>query len=78
MAIVQYTAEELRRKPSLSDSDIEALDKMTEEEIHQAALDDPDAQPLTEEQLKKFKRVVRKGDGTYGHDKTGNQQQAAS
>lgn len=32
-------------------------DKMTEEEVHQGALSDPDAQPATEEQLKKFKRV---------------------
>jgi len=37
--------------------DKEAIDKMTEEEIHNAALSDPDAQPLTEEQLKHFKRV---------------------
>ena len=37
--------------------DKEALDKMTEEEFHKAALDDPDAQPLAEEQLKRFKRV---------------------
>jgi len=34
----------------------EALE-MTEEEVHEAALSDPDAQPLTEEQMKKFKRV---------------------
>ncbi len=32
-------------------------DEMTAEEIHQGALSDPDAQPATEEQLKKFKRV---------------------
>ncbi len=31
--------------------------KMTEEEIHEAALSDPDAQPLTEEELKKLKPV---------------------
>lgn len=31
-------------------------DAMTEEQRHAAALSDPDAQPLTEEQLKKFKR----------------------
>jgi hypothetical protein len=37
--------------------DKEALDKMTEEELHEAALGDPDAQPLSEEQLKHFKRV---------------------
>ena len=30
---------------------------MTEEALHDAALSDPDAQPLTEEQLKHFKRV---------------------
>ncbi|TQV78827.1 hypothetical protein FKG94_12455 [Exilibacterium tricleocarpae] len=32
--------------------DKEALDKMTEKELHEAALGDPDAQPLSEEQLK--------------------------
>ena len=32
-------------------------DEMTAEEIHQGALSDPDAQPLTEKQLAKFKRV---------------------
>ncbi len=37
--------------------DKKSLDKMTEEELHEAALSDPDAQPLTEEQLKLFKRV---------------------
>lgn len=29
---------------------------MTDEEVHAAALADPDAQPLTEEQLKRFRR----------------------
>ncbi|PID41884.1 MAG: hypothetical protein CSB48_12745 [Proteobacteria bacterium] len=37
--------------------DREALDKMTEEELHEAALNDPDAQPLSEEQIRHFKRV---------------------
>ncbi|WP_252177564.1 hypothetical protein [Endozoicomonas sp. 4G] len=37
--------------------DKKALDKMTEEELHEAALEDPDAQPLSEEQLEHFKRV---------------------
>jgi len=32
---------------------------MTDEEIHAAALADPDAQPLTEERLAKMKRVPR-------------------
>ena len=37
--------------------DKKSLEKMTEEELHKAALSDPDAQPLTEEELKHFKRV---------------------
>ena len=32
---------------------------MTEEKIHAAALADPDAQPLTEDDLKRMKRVPR-------------------
>ena len=31
---------------------------MTEEEIHAAALSDPDAQPVTPEELKEFKPVT--------------------
>jgi putative transcriptional regulator len=34
-------------------------DAMTEEEIHAAALSDPDAQPMTEERLKKMRLVPR-------------------
>ena len=37
--------------PEMSREDMLRLDAMTEEEIHAAALSDPDAQPLTEEQL---------------------------
>jgi len=37
--------------------DKETLEKLSEQELHEAALSDPDAQPLTEEQLKRFKRV---------------------
>lgn len=37
--------------------DKDALDKMTEEELCEAALNDPDAQPLSEEKLKRFNRV---------------------
>lgn len=33
------------------------LENMSDEEIHERALSDPDALPLTEEQLKRFKRV---------------------
>jgi putative transcriptional regulator len=35
------------------------FDAMTAEEIHAAALSDPDAQPLTEERLAKLKRTPR-------------------
>ena len=38
-------------------SDWRALDAMSEEESHAAAVSDPDAQPLTEEQLKRMRRV---------------------
>jgi putative transcriptional regulator len=34
-------------------------DAMTDEEIHAAALSDPDAQPLTEEALKRMKPTIR-------------------
>ena len=34
------------------------VDKLTEEEIHPAALSDPDAQPWTPEQLARARRVV--------------------
>ena len=33
------------------------ISNMSDEELHKRALSDPDAQPLTEEQLKHFKRV---------------------
>ncbi len=36
-----------------------AVDALTEEQIHAAALADPDAQPLTEERLAKMRRVPR-------------------
>ena len=37
-------------------TDWERFDAMTDEEVTAAALSDPDAQPLTEEQLRKFHR----------------------
>lgn len=78
MTIVSRTAEEIKNLKGESKSDIEKLDNMTEEEIHQAALDDPDAQPSTDEELKQFKRVIHKGDGVYGHDKDNNTKQRTS
>ena len=41
------------------DTDWARLDAMTDEEVVAAALSDPDAQPLTPEQLAKMRRVSR-------------------
>jgi putative transcriptional regulator len=49
-------------RPFLNGTDWAAVDAMTDEEIHAAALSDPDAQPLDGEQLarmKPFSRVKR-------------------
>lgn len=48
------------RKPGKTDWD--RLENMSEEELHQAALDDPDAQPTTTEDWKDA-RIVRKPRG---------------
>lgn len=37
--------------------DKKLIDDMSDKELHKRALSDPDAQPLTKEQLKHFKRV---------------------
>ena len=68
MAKVTITAEEAK-KLSEENFDWEAFDTLTDEENHQAALDDPDAQPLTEERLKQFKPAVHRGNGVYAHEK---------
>ncbi len=39
--------------------DWSAVDALTEEQVHAAALAHPDAQPLTEERLAKMRRVPR-------------------
>lgn len=44
--IIRYSREEL---PEDTKTDVERLKNMTEEEIHAAALADPDAQPTTED-----------------------------
>ena len=41
--------------------DWSASDALTDEQIHAAALADPDAQPLTEERLASMRRVSRAG-----------------
>lgn len=43
----------------ISKTDWEKVKSMTEKEIISAAKSDPDAQPLTGAQLKKFKRVEK-------------------
>ena len=43
--------------PTLTPAQRARLDAMTEEEIHAAALADPDNPPLTEEELARFERV---------------------
>ncbi len=60
-------AKELVKKNTYSDT--EKLDNMSEKDIHEAALSDPDAQPLTEEQAKEFKPATDRGDGIYAHKK---------
>jgi glycine cleavage system protein P-like pyridoxal-binding family len=76
--MARFTVEDIKNRKASSKSDLERLRNMTEAEIHQAALDDPDAQPLTEEQLKQFTRVVHRGGGVYGHDESKSRKQRAS
>lgn len=45
--------------PQRGDTDWARLDAMTDEEVVAAARSDPDAQPLTAEQLAKMRRVSR-------------------
>ncbi len=42
---------------TVTDGHYKKMREMTEEDIHEAALSDPDAQPLTAEQLAKFEPV---------------------
>lgn len=44
--------------PSKGKTDWERVDAMTEGEIHAAGLSDPDAQPVTPEELEEFKPVT--------------------
>ncbi|MCW8934906.1 MAG: hypothetical protein OQK98_09290 [Gammaproteobacteria bacterium] len=50
-----YTLDEL--KNIISKTDYERLKNMTDEEIEQAAKDDPDSNLPSDEELEKFKRV---------------------
>ncbi len=56
MAIVKYTLKEAKKLKSETNWD--EFRKMTDEEIHQAALSDPDVPPLTEYQLSRMQPFV--------------------
>ena len=68
--IVRYTVDELNALPD--DTDWERVDSMTDEEIEADALADPDALPLTEDELNQFHRVIYDGEGNkiWEDDKT--------
>lgn len=46
-------------QPLVDETDWARVNSMTDEEVHAAALSDPDAQPLTDERLKTMRRVPR-------------------
>jgi hypothetical protein len=48
------------KPPTLTDAQALRLDTMTDEDVTRAALADPDAQPLTEADLDRMKRVPRR------------------
>jgi uncharacterized protein (DUF4415 family) len=56
MAVKRYTEQELKAKQSATDW--EAVNDLTDEEIYQAALSDPDNPPLTEQQLKQMRPLA--------------------
>jgi putative transcriptional regulator len=49
--------EDIMKKPT--ETDWAELDAMSDEEVHAAALSDPDAQPLTDEDMNRMKRTPR-------------------
>ncbi|PSO57686.1 MAG: hypothetical protein BRC34_00815 [Cyanobacteria bacterium QH_1_48_107] len=53
--IMRVTLEQAREMEDLTDW--ERVDNITEEEIEQNALDDPDNPPLTDEELEQFETV---------------------
>jgi putative transcriptional regulator len=55
-AVVRVTLDPTNPPPP---SDWTEVDKLTEDQIHAAAMSDPDAQPATCEQLARARRVVR-------------------
>jgi putative transcriptional regulator len=53
------TTRTTRKRAGAAKTDWARFDAMTEEQRHQAALRDPDARPLTEEDLRRMKRTPR-------------------
>jgi len=67
--ILRYTLEELEKIPD--ETDWERVSMMKDEEVEALAKEDPDAQPLTEEELNKFKRTLYvKGEKVWEDSKT--------
>jgi uncharacterized protein (DUF4415 family) len=58
-SFVEVLPDGTERPYSGQETDWEALDAMTEAELHEAALSDPDNPPLTEEQLARMRRRGR-------------------
>ncbi len=55
MTIKKYSKEEI--KETEDKTDYQRVKSMSDEEIEKNAQEDPDALPLTDEQIKKFKKV---------------------
>ncbi len=51
-------ASTMKRSAKKTDFDWAEFDAMSDEEVHKAALADPDAQPLTKRQLARMRRVT--------------------
>jgi putative transcriptional regulator len=53
------TTRTTRKRAGSTKTDWARFDAMTDEQRHQAALNDPDARPLTEDDLRRMKRTPR-------------------
>ena len=57
--ITKITPKRTASKVSPSDTDWSRFDAMPDEEVHRAAMLDPDAQPLTDEDMDRMRRTPR-------------------
>jgi hypothetical protein len=60
MTIKKVRLSDLNKKKGKSRK--EFLEKLSDEELHKRALDDPDNPPLTEEEIKEFKPTKKETD----------------